>query len=113
MHSASARQIRTDEQFHTEQGTDPGRTGPKLLFDIRRDSRDGTVGYARGTGGSAVAAGCAPPAVVDHHRLANASASTGPGAAAAGAVRHHAEAAAAAAEDDAVGRIGWVPGSDW
>ena len=49
-------------------------------------SGTGTVGDARGPGGSAVAAGRAAPAVVDHHRLAPVPRT----AAAAGAAGHRA-----------------------
>ena len=49
-------------------------------------SGTGTVGDARGPGGSAVAAGRAAPAVVNHHRLAPVPRT----AAAAGAVGHRA-----------------------
>jgi hypothetical protein len=83
-------------------------------------SGTGTVGDARGPGGSAVAAGRAAPAVVNHHRLAPVPRT----AAAAGAVGHRAgrvtRRRAGARRTglgleglgDEVGRIScWVPGS--
>jgi hypothetical protein len=59
------------------------------------------VGDARGPGGSAVAAGSAAPAVVNHHRLTPVLRP----AAAAGAVGHRAVAACLVAAPERRGRV--------
>jgi hypothetical protein len=87
------------------------------------------VGDARGAGGSAVAAGRAAPAIVDHHGLAAPPVSVSvAAAAAASAVGHRAVDGCFVAAPDgrsgedgfgfsgldgAIGGINWLPGHGW